>query len=192
MARSRSSSGGGGGIRRSTSSSFGSKPAAAPTRTQERTQQHAPPPAVAPQHAPAAHQQPSQHAAPAAPAAAPGGGGLLSGLAGTVMQGMAFGGGSEVARRAIDGVMGPRTVVHEHQNGEAVQPMPAAQGEAVMQALDTGSAQTNRKVEQQCGDEVLQFQKCLTDNNNNFQTCSFYFDVLNQCKKSVQDNAQWQ
>lgn len=188
MARSRSSSGSGGGIRRSTSSSFGSKPA--PTRTQERPQTHAAPPATAPQHnAPAAaHQQPTQHAAPAAPS---GGGGLLSGLAGTVMQGMAFGGGSEVARRAIDGVMGPRTVVHEHQNGE-VEPMPAAQGQAVMSALDTGNSQTNRQVEQQCGDEVLQFQKCLTDNNNNFQTCSFYFDVLNQCKKTVQDNAQWQ
>jgi len=128
----------------------------------------------------------------------PGGGGLLSGLAGTVMQGMAFGGGSAIAHRVVDSIAGPRTVVHEHQEaptpatgGATMQPMDQATGQAVMQSLDTGSSALNRQVERVCGDEVLQFQKCLTENNNNFNTCSFYFDVLSQCEKSVKDNAQW-
>lgn len=62
-----------------------------------------------------------------APAASSGGGGgMLSGLAGTVMQGMAFGGGSAVANRAIDSVMGPRQVEHVHSGAPPA--APAADG----------------------------------------------------------------
>lgn len=44
-------------------------------------------------------------------------GGLLSGIGSTIMQGMAFGAGSEVAHQAVRGVMGNNShqQVQEHQ-----------------------------------------------------------------------------
>jgi len=38
---------------------------------------------------------------------------------------------------------------------------------------------------------VMQFQRCLQEKGNDFNSCSFYFDVLAQCQKSVKDNSQW-
>ena len=43
----------------------------------------------------------------------------MSGLMGSVAQGMAFGTGSAVAHRAVDSVMGPRSVEHVHTGNEA-------------------------------------------------------------------------
>ena len=114
---------------------------------------------------------------------------MLSGLGSTIMQGMAFGGGSAIAHRVVDGIAGPRQVEHVHSGMEGQQG-PQVAGQA-MQAIDTGDRGMNRQVEQQCGDEVMQFQRCLQENRNDFNTCSFYFDVLAQCQKSVKDNAQW-
>jgi len=116
-----------------------------------------------------------------------GSGGLFSGLAGTVMQGMAFGGGSAIAHRAVDSIAGPRTVIHEHQGG----PSDQLAAKTTLAAIDTGDDRLNQQVEQECGDEVLQFQKCLRENNNSLNQCSFYFDVLSQCQASVKENAQW-
>ena len=58
------------------------------------------------------------------PAAAPampqqGGGGMMSGIMGGVVQGMAFGTGSQLAGRALDSVMGARQVEHVHTNAPA-------------------------------------------------------------------------
>jgi len=106
------------------------------------------------------------------------------------MQGMAFGGGSAIAHRAVDSIAGPRTVVHEHQGvGDGQQAAQPSSG--AMSAIDAGGRGQNRAVESQCGDEVLQFQRCLQDNSNSFDSCSFYFDVLSQCQKAVKENAQW-
>ena len=119
-----------------------------------------------------------------------GGGGMMSGLAGTVMQGMAFGGGSAMAHRAVDSIAGPRTVVHEHQQGDA--PAAAAgAGATTMAAIDSGDRQMDRATSRVCGEEVGQFQKCMTEQRNDFNACSFYFDVLSQCQKAVKENAQW-
>eukprot|EP00462_Mataza_sp_D1_P004443 CAMPEP_0175102018 /NCGR_PEP_ID=MMETSP0086_2-20121207/8174_1 /TAXON_ID=136419 /ORGANISM="Unknown Unknown, Strain D1" /LENGTH=164 /DNA_ID=CAMNT_0016376723 /DNA_START=98 /DNA_END=592 /DNA_ORIENTATION=+ len=135
-----------------------SKPAAKPAPAAQPTRRPPPP-------------------APAAPAAAPapaqgGGGGMLSGLAGTMMSGMAFGTGSAVAHRAVDSVMGPRETVVRHEGGEA----------AVDNQMATASSSGV------CGDENSQFQKCLKENPGDFANCRFYFDILNQC----QDNAKFQ
>ncbi len=64
--------------------------------------------------------------APAAPAPVPamapqqssGGGGMMSGI----IQGMQFGVGSAIANRAVDAVMGPRTMNVEHTNVPAAAP----------------------------------------------------------------------
>ena len=78
-----------------------------------------------PSRAPAAAPRPAARApAPAAPQAAhppaqsSGGGGMMAGMAGTMMQGMAFGAGSEVAHQAVKAVMGGGS---SHSNAPAQQ-----------------------------------------------------------------------
>lgn len=71
-----------------------------------------------------------------------GGGGMMAGLMGTVVQGAALGTGSAMAHRAVDAVMGPRTVQHEHVGGAAGEAAAAAP-----QAVPTGP----------CGEQVKGF-----------------------------------
>jgi len=176
----------GGGSSRSTHSSASAS--TAPTRTATRSPSTAPPPAVQTSQPPANHPSTSQPSTYQQQSSAPsGGGGLLSGLAGTVMQGMAFGGGSAIAHRAVDSIAGPRTVIHEHQGGEVEQQA----ARTTLAAIETGDDRVNQQVEQQCGDEVMQFQKCLRETNNQLRQCSFYLDSLTLCQKGVQENQQW-
>jgi len=96
------------------------------------------------------------------------GGGMMSGLAGSIMSGMAFGGGSAIAHRAIDGIMGPREVVHKHEGGEV-----ASQG-----GMQT-AARSNL-----CQDQSQQFQQCLKDNSHDLDSCKFFMDSLSSCQKN--------
>jgi predicted lipid-binding transport protein (Tim44 family) len=171
MGRSRSS--GGAPTRRS---SFGSQPsrsssstAAAPTATREKSYNTAPPPATTNANHPTA-QQSAHSQAPAA------GGGLLSGLASTVMQGMAFGGGSAVAHRAIDGVFGGREVQHVHTNQDN-------NNINSMSTIDSNTSSSPARANV-CRDEVTNFNQCMASNNHNVSSCQFYFDLLNQCQVS--------
>jgi len=159
-----------------------------PTRTATKAPL-APPPAVQQPHTSNAptptHQTPNAIAQPQ-PAA---GGGLLSGLASTVMQGMAFGTGSAVAHRAVDAIAGPRTVVHEHNNVATDNNSSNISG---FSSIDSSPSRDGATVPPGvCGDEVRQFQQCMKDNDNSFQSCSFYFDVLKQCETYSKDNAKW-
>lgn len=87
------------------------------------------------------------------------------------MDGMAFGTGSAIAHRAVDAIAGPRTVVHEHRNAEA----PAAPAAAAAPITQSGSMQ-------KCHDELLRFNHCLAQNNNQLSSCRFFFDALSQCQ----------
>jgi hypothetical protein len=100
---------------------------------------------------------------------------LMSGLAGTVMQGMAFGGGSAVAHRAIDGVMGPRQV--EHVNVPAAAPAAAA-------AQQSGGLRG-------CTDEYSAFNQCVRDSQGDMNSCKFQFDVYSMCQNNERANSQW-
>lgn len=84
-----------------------------------------------------------------------GGGGLLSGLAGTMMSGMAFGAGSSVAHRAVDAVMGPREVNHVHSNS------PAA----------AAAAPNN------CAEQNNKFTQCMKENQVSQHTHSAITDI---------------
>jgi len=171
---------------RSSSSSFGRAPprpapapAAAPVKQQERQASKAAAPV--PQH----HAPPAAAPQPAAlpPAMAPqqqSGGGMFSGFASTIMQGVAFGTGSAIANRAVDAVVGPRTVVHEHKNEDA--PAVAAASSAAPVAAPVSSSRSMSS--RYCNDETNQFQQCLKDNNNDVSACQFYFDVLSQCQRN--------
>ncbi|KAF5942388.1 hypothetical protein HYC85_020030 [Camellia sinensis] len=63
--------------------------------------------------------QPARQAPPPAPVQGGSGGSMLGGLGATIAQGMAFGTGSAVAHRAVDTVVGPRTIQLETVVSEA-------------------------------------------------------------------------
>ncbi len=133
----------------------------APTKTKTQDARHnAPAPA---RSAPQAPPQAPPQQAPSNPMMQqqPQGGGMMSGIVGGIVQGMAFGTGSAIANRAVDSVMGPRQMEVVHKDGPS-QPQ----------------GNNNR-----CNSEDSQFQKCMNDNRNDFSSCSFYYDVLSQCKK---------
>eukprot|EP00897_Mesotaenium_endlicherianum_P010744 jgi/Mesen1/9699/ME000069S09114 len=134
---------------------------AAPARPAPRA---APRPAATHHNPPPA---PVQHAAP--PATQQGGGGMLGGMMGMIGQGLAFGGGSAVAHRAVDAVMGPRTVQHEHASAD---PAPAAPASA-SSAADA------------CVYQTKAFQDCVTANEDDVGKCQFYLNMLKDCRQNA-------
>lgn len=95
------------------------------------------------------------------------GGGMLSGIGSTIAQGLAFGTGSAVAHRAVDSIMGPRTVVHEHAGG------PPAENSPLAQPVSADA----------CVNQSKAFQDCVTANNSDIGKCQFYIDMLNECRR---------
>jgi len=159
MGRSRSSSG---SSKSSSGSLFGKRPS-----SPSRSSSTAAPSTAAPSRPVApATSSPSYPTASASPIAQPQSSGLMGSIGSTIMQGMAFGTGSAIANRAVDAVVGPRTVVHEHSNNA--------------QAAAAPSAAPSR-----CMDESTNFNTCMRDNGNNASSCSFYYDSLSQCQKMV-------
>ncbi|EEF29615.1 coiled-coil-helix-coiled-coil-helix domain-containing protein 10, mitochondrial [Ricinus communis] len=112
--------------------------------------------------------QPVSHAPPPAPAQSSGGGSLLGGIGSTIAQGMAFGTGSAVAHRAVDAVMGPRTIQHETVVSEAAAaaPAPAAGGADA------------------CSIHSKAFQDCVNSFGSDISKCQFYMDMLSECRKN--------
>ncbi|KAL9241400.1 hypothetical protein vseg_015516 [Gypsophila vaccaria] len=121
---------------------------------------------------PAARSPPPQtvnHAPPPAPVPASGGGSLLSGIGSTIAQGVAFGTGSAVAHRAVDAVMGPRTIQHETVISEAAAAQP------ISAASSAGDA---------CGIHSKAFQDCLNNYGSDISKCQFYLDMLSECRRN--------
>ena len=109
----------------------------------------------------------------APPAAAPampqqGGGGMMSGIMGGVVQGMAFGTGSQLAGRALDSVMGARQVEHVHTNA----PAEAAAAPAAAQM-------------QVCGNETQMFQDCVKNSGGDVAPCQSYMDMMMRCRQGA-------
>ncbi|KAI5063363.1 hypothetical protein GOP47_0021910 [Adiantum capillus-veneris] len=135
----------------------GGRPAPRPVRSAPPPSRKAPPPA------------PAQHAPPPAPAPS-GGGSLLGGLGATIAQGMAFGTGSAIAHRAVDGIMGPRTVTHEHATPDA----PASAASPNLTTVSGSDACTN---------QTKSFQDCVNAYGSDIGKCQFYIDMLNECRR---------
>ncbi|XP_068654495.1 uncharacterized protein [Aristolochia californica] len=128
-----------------------------------------PAPRAAPRAAPVRNPpQPANHAPPPAPAQSRGSGSLLGGIGSTIAQGMAFGTGSAVAHRAVDAVMGPRTIQHETVVGEAAAAAPA----------------NSTSVGDSCGIHSKAFQDCVNANGTDISKCQFYLEMLNECRRS--------
>merc|ERR1712113_463802 len=103
---------------------------------------------------------PAQTQKPAPPQQTSTGGGMMSGLMGTMMQGMAFGAGSEVAHTAMRGLMGGSG--HQEQQQAPVQQQPA---------------------NNMCQTEMGNFTECLKFNSNDIAGCQNYLDLLKSCEQ---------
>jgi hypothetical protein len=101
----------------------------------------------------------------AQPTPAPVSGGMGSGLMGTLVQGMAFGAGSEVAHQAVRGMMGG--------NSNHAQ---AAPQEGQQQATNTKEAP--------CTFENSNFVECLKFSNNDIARCQEQFNAIQNCQKN--------
>ncbi|KAI3770092.1 hypothetical protein L6452_01213 [Arctium lappa] len=122
--------------------------------------------ARAPARAPARNPPaPASRAPPPAPVQSSGGS-MLGGIGSTIAQGMAFGTGSAVAHRAVDSVMGPRTIQHET---------------VVAAATD---AAANNPVSDACGMHSKAFLDCLNSSGSDIGKCQFYMDMLSECRKN--------
>lgn len=99
---------------------------------------------------------------------------MLGGMMGMIGQGMAFGGGSAVAHRAVDAVMGPRGGQHE-QVPAAAGPSPPPGGPGLPYSTVGGEV---------CGNQTKAFQDCVMANDNDIGRCQFYLDMLKECKRS--------
>ncbi|KAK9670665.1 hypothetical protein RND81_13G216400 [Saponaria officinalis] len=113
--------------------------------------------------------KPVNHAPAPAPAPAPASTGVsfLGNLGASIADGMGFGAGSAVAHRAVDAVMGPRTIQHEMVNSQTAQPAPAAAS-----AADA------------CANQSKTFQDCLNNFRSDISKCQFYIDMLSECQKN--------
>ncbi|CAK74714.1 unnamed protein product (macronuclear) [Paramecium tetraurelia] len=107
----------------------------------------------------AARPAPQAQAPPQAPARS---GGMFSGLGSTLMTGMAFGAGSEVAHQAIRSVMG---------------------GSGHSQSVDQQAQQEAPQQQQQvCQSESQMFSNCL-QTNQDITRCQPYMDIFKECQK---------
>jgi len=112
---------------------------------------------------------------------------MMSGIGSTIVQGMAFGTGSAMAHRAVDGVMGPRTVEHVHRDEET---KTGGAGAPTSFAPGAGAGAGSR-LASLCSEEGAAFATCMRDSGNNMAACKFSFDILSRCQLDSSENAKW-
>ncbi|TYZ58297.1 hypothetical protein PybrP1_009330 [[Pythium] brassicae (nom. inval.)] len=112
---------------------------------------------------------PAQTSAAPAPVqtSASSGGGMMSGLLGTVAEGMAFGTGSAIARHAVN------SVVDSFSSDSKDQPAATAAPVAAPVAAAAPMCVADQKA----------FMECVNTRANDISACQFYLDALNQCKQ---------
>ena len=96
---------------------------------------------------------------------------MMSGLMGTMAQGMAFGTGSAVAHRAVGAVAGSFSGSSD---------APEQQQEAASAPHDHQTAQP--PAQNQCGADQKAFLECLNSNSNDISSCQFFLDQFKQCQ----------
>ncbi|CEG38224.1 Uncharacterized conserved protein [Plasmopara halstedii] len=98
----------------------------------------------------------------------------MSGLMGTMAQGMAFGTGSAVAHRAVGAVASSfsgGSDAPQHQ-------------ESSISSHEQQAAQPPQQ--NQCGADQRAFLECLNSNSNDISSCQFYLDQFKQCQLQQQ------
>jgi hypothetical protein len=85
--------------------------------------------------------------------------------------GATFGVGSAVAHRAVDAVMGPRTVVHDHTGGAPAAPAEAPAG--------PGAA------EGPCAAQSKAFTECMRNMGGEAAACQYYMEQMQACYRGT-------
>lgn len=89
---------------------------------------------------------------------------MMSGLLGTVAEGMAFGTGSAIARHAVNSVV-------DSFSSDSKEQQPTAPVAPVAAAAPV------------CVADQKAFLECVNTRANDISACQFYLDALNQCKQ---------
>eukprot|EP00178_Gracilaria_changii_P002074 TRINITY_DN13096_c0_g1_i1.p1 TRINITY_DN13096_c0_g1~~TRINITY_DN13096_c0_g1_i1.p1 ORF type:complete len:138 (+),score=19.18 TRINITY_DN13096_c0_g1_i1:39-452(+) len=109
---------------------------------------------------PAPQTRPQQQA----PTQQPQSGSMFGGIGSTIMTGMAFGAGSEVAHQAVRGIMGGGS------HGQTQEQQPQQQQYQQQQQQNP------------CQVEIMNFSNCL-QRNDDLSYCQNFSDMLKQCKQ---------
>ena len=110
----------------------------------------------------------------------------MGGLGSTIMTGMAFGAGSEIAHQAVRGVMGGgghgQAPAQGQDQGQQQQQMAPAdyQGQQQQQFAQGEQAQQQ---ENQCQGFNMNFVNCLKQASNDISMCQEYMNMLQQCER---------
>jgi len=107
-----------------------------------------------------------------------GGGGMFGSIASTMIQGAAFGAGSSVAHRAVDGMMGPREMTVKHDGGEA-----SGAGAGSAAGASAGAAASSAPAAMDCTSYQADFNQCMGDNPGQISMCQPYADMLSSCAR---------
>ena len=99
----------------------------------------------------------------------------MSGLAGSVMHGMASGVGWSMASRAVDAVVGPRSVEMVHRNESA-----APTGDVPVQQY----TEQKNTLANACQVQQDQVNQCLS-HASDMAYCQAYFESLKQCQQQT-------
>lgn len=90
-----------------------------------------------------------------------------------VGQGMMWGAGSSIGHRAVDGVMGPRTIAYEAHEQHKTDT-----DENTNNSASGIDARANP-----CAAPMELFGKCLEQNSDNVAQCQAFADLLTSCKR---------
>ena len=113
-------------------------------------------------------------AAPPATQQSGGGGGMMSGLMGTMVQGAAWGVGTSMAHRAVDGVIGGREVTVKHEDGST--------GEVPGQDMGMASQAAPAQQFDACQLDKQNFFDCLKATGGDSQACSSLQEMMKSCQ----------
>ena len=103
----------------------------------------------------------------------------MSGTGGMVMQGMAFGAGSEIAHQGVRAMMGGGS----GHGGSAPAEQQAPAQQAPMQQQQSEYVDYSQQQVNPCQDFNLNFVQCLKQNANQIDMCQSYMNMLQQCEK---------
>jgi hypothetical protein len=119
-------------------------------------------------------QQPA-YSQPSTPPMQSTGGGMMGGIGSTIVQGMAFGGGSEVGRQVVRSMMGGSS--HESN-------APAERNNAPVEQTQQQPQQTQEN-QNPCQGFNVKFIECLKTNNNDISSCQSVFNDLKLCQNAM-------
>jgi hypothetical protein len=100
-------------------------------------------------------------------------GGMMGGIGSTIVQGMAFGGGSEIGHQVVRSMMGGSS--HGSQPTEN-------QNAQVQQQQQPQQTQQNQNP---CSGFNMKFVECLKTSNNDISACQSTFNDLKLCQNSM-------